>query len=235
MWQGSTVPLLLHYDDVARDNRHSALHGLDAFRALASQALETQAAAFATTVLRNTRVKAVLERLALLDLPPWYLTAGALFQSVWNAASGADDLAAGIRDLDLFFYDGDDLSYEAEDVVIKRCLAACADIDVELEPRNEARVHIWYPDKFGKTIDQYRDLEHAISSFAATCCCVALSLDPGGKLAVHATHGFDDLFTLTLRPNPSGIAPRAVYEDKSQRWMTVWPDLTKLPWPEGFE
>jgi hypothetical protein len=93
-------------------------------------------------------------------------------------------------------------------------------------------VHLWYEAKFGKAIVQYRDLEEAVASFAATCCCVALSLDAGGKLAVHATHGFDDLFTLTLRPNLSGIAPRSVYEDKSERWMRVWPALTKLPWPE---
>lgn len=222
---------LLHYNDVVRENPHSALRGLDDFRALAGQPLDAQATAFATTVLRNPKVRAVLERLAALDLPPWYLTAGALFQTVWNAAHDAEDLTASIRDLDLFFYDGDDLSYEAEDAVIKRCLAACQDLDVELEPRNEARVHLWYEGKFGKAIAQYRDLDEAIASFAATCCCVALSLDAGGKLAVHATHGFDDLFTLTLRPNLTGIAPRAVYEDKSERWMREWPALTKLPWP----
>jgi hypothetical protein len=136
MWQGLTVPLLLDYADITRENRYSRLAGPQQFRALAGAPLDAQATAFATTVLRNPKTKAVLERLAALDLPPWYLTAGALFQTVWNAAHGADDLTCGIRDLDLFFYDGDDLSYEAEDVVIKRCVAACQDLDVELEPRN---------------------------------------------------------------------------------------------------
>ena len=191
-----------------------------------------QAEAFAAIVLRNSRVRGVLERLAPLDLPPWYLTAGALFQTVWNASAGAADLNAGIQDFDLFFFDAGDLSYEAEDAVIKRCLHACEGLGADLEPRNEARVHLWYEAKFGKAIAPYRDLEHAISSFAATCCCVAVSLNADGALSVHATHGFTDLFALVLRPNPLTVAPRSVYDTKAERWMRVWPQLTKLPWPE---
>jgi hypothetical protein len=129
------VPLL-RYADITRENLYSRLAGANQFRILAGAPLDVQATAFATTVLRNHKVRTVLERLAALDLPPWYLTAGALFQTVWNAAHGIEDLTAGIRDLDMFFYDGDDLSYEAEDAAIKRCVAACQDLDVELEPRN---------------------------------------------------------------------------------------------------
>ncbi|WP_433892707.1 nucleotidyltransferase family protein [Streptomyces sp. CA-111067] len=200
---------------------------------LASARPEEQAAAFAATVLRNPTVRGVLERLAPLDLPPWYLTAGSLFQSVWNVAAGESDLNAGIRDHDLFFFDDQDLSYEAEDVVIKRCLHACEGIDAIVEPRNEARVHLWYEGKFGKAIAPYTSLEHAVSSFAATCCCVAVSLSADGALSVHSTHGFADLFAGILRPNPLTVAPKSVYEDKAQRWLGVWPHLTKLPWPAG--
>nr|WSX75840.1 nucleotidyltransferase family protein [Streptomyces sp. NBC_00899] len=199
--------------------------------ALASAGLDEQAVAFAATVLRNPAVRAVLERVATLDLPPWYLTAGALFQSVWNAAAGADDLGAGICDYDLFFYDDQDLSYEAEDAVIKRCLHACDGLNVVVEPRNEARVHLWYEAKFGKSIPPYTSLEHAVSSFAATCCCVAVTLDASGALGVHSTHGFTDLFAGVLRPNALTVAPRSVYEAKTERWLTVWPHLTKISWP----
>ncbi|WP_234323012.1 nucleotidyltransferase family protein [Streptomyces sp. NRRL S-350] len=193
---------------------------------------EEQAAVFASIVLRNESVRTVLERLAALDgLPPWYLTAGSLFQTVWNAVAGREDLQAGIRDHDLFFFD-EDTSWEAEDLVIKRCLAAVEDLGVELEPRNQARVHLWYPEKWGKEIAPYRDLPHAISSFAATSCCVGLSLDSASKLDVHSTHGFADLFRLVLRPNPLTVAPQAVYDAKAERWMAEWPQLTKLPWAE---
>ncbi|MEU5383239.1 nucleotidyltransferase family protein [Kitasatospora cineracea] len=222
---------LLDYAD-ARDHRdldHLTAESLRALAAVGSP--EEHAAAFAATALRNPSVRAVLERLATLDLPPWYLTAGSLFQTVWNAAAGRADLSAGIRDHDLFFFD-EDTSWEAEDVVIKRCLAVVEDLGVELEPRNQARVHIWYPEKWGKEIAPYRDLADAISSFAATSCCVGLSLDSSGKLAVHSTHGFADLFNLVLRPNPLTVAPQTVYEAKAERWMQEWPQLTKLPWVE---
>lgn len=178
---------------------------------------------------------AVLERLATLDLPPWYLTAGSLFQTVWNAAVGRADLNHGVRDHDLFFYDDTDLSYEAEDLVIRRCLKACEDLGVELEPRNQARVHLWYGSKFGKEIAPYASLDEAIGSFAATCCCVAVNLDEDGLLHVHSTYGFADLFNLVLRPNPTTEAPRQVYEAKAERWTALWPELTKLPWPQGSD
>lgn len=218
---------------VVRDDPSYARVTPRSLRELADHAsYAEQAAAFAAIVLRNGSVRSVLERLASLDgLPPWYLTAGSLFQSVWNAAAGREDLRTGIRDHDLFFFD-EDTSWDAEDVVIKRCLAVVEDLGVELEPRNQARVHLWYPKKWGKTIAPYRDLPHAISSFAATCCCVGMSLDASGRLDVHSTHGFEDLFHLVLRPNPLTVAPRSVYEDKVARWMQEWPQLTKLPWAE---
>lgn len=222
--------LVLDYAAVRDRSRFAHLDAVGLGR-LAAAPLGAQAETFAATVLRNPRVRGVLERLAPLDLPPWYLTAGALFQTVWNARAGADDLNAGIQDFDLFFFDAEDLSYEAEDAVIKRCLRACEGLGADVEPRNEARVHLWYEAKFGKAIAPYRDLEHAISGFAATCCCVAVSLSADGALAVHATHGFTDLFDLVLRPNPLTVAPRSVYDTKAQRWMRVWPQLTKLPWP----
>ncbi|WP_316521148.1 nucleotidyltransferase family protein [Kitasatospora brasiliensis] len=223
--------LLLDYAD-ARDHQGFDHLTAESLRDVATTGTpEDQAAAFAATVLRNPSVPAVLERLADLGLPPWYLTAGSLFQTVWNAAAGRADLSAGIRDHDLFFFD-EDTSWEAEDVWIKKCLGAVADLGVELEPRNQARVHIWYESKWGKKIAPYRDLPDAISSFAATSCCVGLSLDSGGKLAVHSTHGFADLFNLVLRPNPLTVAPQAVYEAKAERWMQEWPQLTKLPWEE---
>ena len=47
-----------------------------------------------------------------LGASDWWLTAGALFQTVWNVLDGRDP-GAGIRDYDLFYFD-EDTSYEAE-------------------------------------------------------------------------------------------------------------------------
>ena len=56
------------------------------------------------------------------------MVAGSVYQAFWNALSDRP-VAEGVKDYDLFYFD-DDLSYEAEDVVIQRARALFADLDV---------------------------------------------------------------------------------------------------------
>lgn len=151
-----------------------------------------------------------------------------LFQSVWNGLTGRDP-GAGIRDADLFDFDPD-TSWEAEDVVIRRGAELFAELAVPVEIRNEARVHLWYADRFGSPGPApFRDCREAIDSFAAVCCSYGVTV-ADGELRVYAPHGYADLFDLVVRPNPRQ-APRHVYEAKAARWLTEWPELTVLPWP----
>jgi uncharacterized protein len=53
-----------------------------------------------------------------------------------------------------------------------------------------------------------------------------------GARRVYAPHGYDDLFSLVVRPNRR-LAPRHVYEAKTARWAEQWPELTVLPWDDG--
>jgi len=80
--------------------------------------------------------------------PDWWLTAGAVFQTVWNVLDERDP-RSGIGDHGVFYYDATDLSWEAEDAVIRRAAALFADLDATVEVRNEARVHLWYEEHFG--------------------------------------------------------------------------------------
>jgi hypothetical protein len=61
------------------------------------------------------------------------------------------------------------------------------------------------------------------------CCCYGVTVTPSGRLRVHAPHGYDDLFAMTVRPNRR-LAPRHVYEAKAARWVEHWPELTVHPW-----
>ena len=100
----------------------------------------------------------------------------------------------------------------------------------EVEIRNEARVHLWYEQKFGTPCPPYDSVEAAIDSFAATTCCLAVRLKEDGYWRVYAPHGLSDVFNLVVRPNPVQ-APQEVYETKAARWQQAWPELTVLPWP----
>ncbi len=110
--------------------------------------LDEQLAALQDTLSRNETLLEVLNRTATLDLPGWYLTAGCLFQTVWNVATGRPP-AEGIKDYDVFYFDDGDLSWESEDKVIRAAADVFADLPADVEVRNEARVHLWYERKFG--------------------------------------------------------------------------------------
>lgn len=185
---------------------------------------------FLAAVRENPVVVEVLRRAEVLDLPGWYLTAGCLFQTVWNVLDGYDP-CRGIRDYDLFYFDDSDLSWDAEDRVIRAAAEVFDGSGGEVEVRNEARVHLWYEDKFGSPCPPFTCSEDAIDRFAATACCVGVRL-AGDETTVYAPHGFDDMFGMVLRPNPV-LAKRSVYEAKAERWRSLWPELRVLPWPEA--
>lgn len=178
---------------------------------------------------RNKVLTDVMTRAATLELPGWYVTAGCLFQTVWNVVTDRPP-TSGIRDYDIFYFDGTDLSWETEDAVIKAGQEMFAGLPVEVEIRNEARVRLWYEQKFGVPCPPHDSTEAAIDSFAATTCCLGVRLEPGGEWRVYAPHGLSDVFNLVVRPNPV-LAPREVYEAKAARWRDEWPELTVLPWP----
>jgi uncharacterized protein len=195
---------------------------------LAFAPVAEQAAAFERLVLGNPVVAAIIERTPHLGLPACYLAAGALFQTVWNALTGRDP-QAGIRDYDLAYFDDRDLGWDAEDRAIRRAAGMLGDLRADIEVRNEARVHLWYEERFGVPCPPYRSTEAAIASFPSTSSCFGVR--PGANaLVVFAPYGFSDLFAMRTRPNPV-LAPRAVYEAKTARWRAEWPDLEVLPWP----
>ena len=193
---------------------------------------EAEEERFLGIVLADPTVRAVLDRAPELGLADWWLTAGVLFQSVWNAVTGRPP-GTGVRDADLFYFDRD-TSWAAEDAVIRRGADLFGDVPVPVEIRNEARVHLWYGEKFGTAAPPpFRSAAEPIAGFAAVCCCYGVTIGPDGGVRVHAPYGFDDLFALVVRPNPDSPAPRHLYEAKAARWQQQWPDLTVLPWESG--
>jgi len=82
----------------------------------------------------------ILQLAPQLGVSDWWLTAGALFQSVWNVLEGKEPQNA-IRDYDFFYFD-EDTSYEAEDEIIQRAKILFKNVEAEIEVRNEARVHL---------------------------------------------------------------------------------------------
>jgi len=177
---------------------------------------------FLADVLRNANNEAILRRLPSLGLPDAWLVAGCLFQTVWNLRCGrpAD---AGIRDYDIFYFDGSDLSADAEHHVDEQLRVCFADLPVTLEAKNQARVHIWYPDYFGVPYEASTCSRDGIDRFLVECTCVGLRTAPDGP-ELYAPNGLQALYEGLLRPNPRCDQP-ALFAAKAADYWKRWPWL----------
>lgn len=68
---------------------------------------------FLHDIRANRYNRAILDAWDALELPDAWLVAGCLFQTVWNLACNRAP-EDGIKDYDIFYFDGDDLSAQAE-------------------------------------------------------------------------------------------------------------------------
>ena len=191
--------------------------------------VDEQLAHFQGALRQNSTLVEVLGRAATMDLPGWYLVAGCLYQTVWNVITG-QPARAGILDYDLAYFDDSDLSWEAEDEVIRAGSTVFAGLPSPVQIRNQARVHLWYEQKFGVPCPPHTSIEAAIDTYEATTACLGVRQEPAGRWRIYAPHGLSDVFNLVVRPNPV-LAPRHVYQAKTDRWRQQWPQLTILPWP----
>lgn len=182
---------------------------------------------FERTILASPLLGPVLERWAEVRLPDGWLVAGAVAQTVWNAKSDLPP-AHGIRDIDIVYFDENDLSAETEAAEEARIRSLFSDLPVAPDVKNEARVHLWYEARFGAAIPPYLSAEAAIATFPTTATAIGISMDDG-RLKTTAPFGLTDLCALVVRPNKAQVSAE-IYEAKVARWRILWPALDIRPW-----
>ena len=172
----------------------------------------------------------VLTVLRGLDLPDWMVMSGAVYQRVLNHLTGREP-DYGVRDYDVGYFDAADISYEAEDVVIRRVATNFDEpLRSTVEVRNQARVHVWFEDHFGEPYTPLSCTAEALGRFVSPMFAVGVRLDADDLIHVAAPFGLADLFALRLRPNPTrpfGGFPR-VSASVVGRWPEVSIDPTGL-------
>ena len=135
----------------------------------------------------------------------------------------------GIKDVDLFYFDTGDLSYEAEDAVIRRACEVFANLPVPVEARNQARVHLWYERRFGSPCPRLRSCRESIDRFASKTHAVGVHVNRNGEFEVYAPHGLDDIFSFSIVPNRTQNN-EATHIAKAMRAKANWPEITVIPW-----
>ena len=152
-------------------------------------------------VRRSEPLMRVLTTIRELDPPDWLVFSGAIYQRVLNELTGRP-LDYGIRDYDVGYFDPD-ISWDAEDRVIRRVAAAFEPpLRQMVEVRNQARVHVWFEGKFGETYAPLSRTAEALERFVSATFAVGVRLEHDDCLKVVAPFGLDDLFALRMRPNP---------------------------------
>ena len=197
---------------------------------LAGASADRQRAALEAILRADPLIWRALREARALDLPDWRIVAGALYNTVWNSLTGRPS-GHGIKDIDLFYFDAGDISYEAEDSVIRRGAAHFSNDGPPVEIRNQARVHLWYEARFGHPIAPLRSSDDSIGRFAALTHCVGVRLEADGRLDIHAPYGLDPIFAFRLIPNPLN-ASSGTYAEKAERVRAHWPEITVEPWQD---
>ena len=185
----------------------------------------TDAERLAGILRASPRVMAVLDCARVLTLPDPLLFSGAVYQTAWNALTGRDP-DHGVKDYDLGLHDPD-VSWEAEDVWIRRVAAFLPPpLDAAVEVRNQARVHLWFNQRFGgdEPYPPLRSTAEALERFVCPAFGVGARL-AGGDVEIVAPFGLDDLFALRLRPNPLRPLNRGSYARVTASAKARWPEL----------
>jgi hypothetical protein len=171
---------------------------------------------FVACVLENPVNAALLSVLPGLGLDQCYLTAGCLFQAIWNLRSGRG-AGWGVRDYDVFYFDPD-LSWEAEDAVIRQVALATDGLGIDVQVRNQARVHLWYERHFGVSSPALMSTRQGIDRFLIECTCVGIEASSG---RLYAPNGLEDLRNGILRMNSVNPQP-ALFRRKAADYRARW-------------
>jgi uncharacterized protein len=177
----------------------------------------------------DDEIMAFLRAARSLALPQWRFVSGGIYQTVWNALTNKP-CGTGIKDLDLIYFDDSDLSWDAEDAIIKKAETAFAG-RWPVEIRNQARVHLWYEQRFGTAYAKLRSADESLERYASISHAVGVRLTDSGDIDIVAPFGLGDVFEMVIRPNrvlPNG----PTHEAKAARAKAIWPSLTVIPWDQ---
>ncbi|MGM0292295.1 nucleotidyltransferase family protein [Enterococcus sp. AZ062] len=192
-----------------------------------NELLQTQKESLHEILKQDTALYQIIQTVSNMAIPELYVGAGCIVQSVWNRLYGMP-IGYGISDVDIVYFD-EELSEEKELDTSKEIAEAIGHSTYSLDIINEARVHLWYEERFGFPIQAYTSSEEAIYTWPTTATAIAVSLDEKGQLQVLSPYGLDDVFEGIIRPNKKMITEE-IYDQKVAKWIKKWPELKVVPW-----
>jgi hypothetical protein len=159
----------------------------------------------------------VLRAVRALGLPDWAIGAGFVRNRVWDWLCG-DVRQTVPSDIDVLYFDAADQDPAVETMLEQRLNAV---LEAPWSVTNQARMHRLNDDA------PYASTEDALRYWIETPTAVAVRLCEDDCIEVIAPWGLEDLFTLTVRPTPSGRSKSGVFQRRlaEKNWRTRWPGL----------
>lgn len=188
----------------------------------------TQLKTLESIIMLNKILSEIIMRAKTLDIDNYYIGAGCITQTVWNYLSN-NTLNYGIKDIDFIYFDDKNLDFRTENKVISKVKELYSDLEVEMDVKNQARVHLWYKSHFGYDIEPYTSLESAINTWPTTATAIGVREQENNKLQIYAPFGLNDLFGKIVRANKAQITEE-IYNNKVENWLRKWPDLKIIQW-----
>jgi hypothetical protein len=167
---------------------------------------------------------AAMDRVATVDPPQWWVGAGVIRDLVWDTRFGGGFDPARLKDVDVAYFDGTDLTADRE-VELGAALRGL-DPSIVWDVKNQAAVHRWYPVRFGLDVEPLPSVSEAVATWPEYAACVAVRYGEDGSLLLLAPHGLDDLLDGVWRRNPTRVTPeeykfRLRRKDPAARWPGV--------------
>lgn len=181
---------------------------------------------------KNQSLMKVLDYIDTLQIPDYYIAAGSIYQTIWNGLDHRD-LNYGIKDIDVIYYNSNDLSVETDLKLYEKIteFVTKEKIPYTIDVSNEARMHIRKRELGGREIPPYKSSEDAISRFLATTHAIGLT-KKDDHLFIYAPYGIEDILNKVARPIPCKDNLKHEYDAKVTSWQKRFPDIIIIPWPE---
>lgn len=180
---------------------------------------------------KNKELMEMLDYIAGLNLPNFYIAAGSIFQTIWNYYDGRE-LNYGIKDLDIIYFNNNNLSVE-KDLEYYNIISNYVDskgFKYKIDVSNEARMHLWKMEhNHGIKVKPYKSSEDAMSKWIATVHAIGIT-KRNNRIEVYAPYGLSDIFSKTIRPIKHTSNSKDLYEKKVLEWSKRFNNLTIIEW-----
>ena len=178
----------------------------------------------------NKDLMTILDYIEKLKLPNFYIASGAVFQTIWNYLDNRS-INYGIKDIDIVYYDSNNLSKEYEEKLESKIEKYFKDnnINYKFDIHNEARMHLWKKENENKDVDQYKNSEDAIIQWIATVQAIGITKN-NNEIKVYAPFGLSDIYGKVIRPIKHKGNSKELYKKKVGSWSKRFDNLIIVDW-----